>query len=234
MIGVGVAVAVAAAGIDEVREVELVETLRLHEVEHGGQAFDIALGDGEAQADLDAVLPEQADALKRGVVGARDAAEPVVDGADAVQAHADIVVADLGDALGRRLVDQRPVRGQADIEAHCLRPGRDGEDVGPQQWLAAGEDQHRNARGLQVVHDLEDLLGRELAREVHVAGERVAVDAVQVAAPDQVPDHHRARRLRVAHRRGLDELAHELAQAEHDLSPYPASLSPVFFRMRLL
>ena len=68
-------------------------------------------------------------------------------------------------------VDQGAVAGEADVEAQVLGAHGDLEDVGAQQGLAAGEDQHRHAEGLQVVHHGEDLLRRELAGKVDVGGE---------------------------------------------------------------
>ena len=69
------------------------------------------------------------------------------------------------------------------------------EDVGPQQRLAPRQDQHRHPEGLQLVHHPEDLIGAQLAGEVLVGRDRITVLAGEVAAPDEVPDHHRARRV---------------------------------------
>jgi hypothetical protein len=69
VVGVVAAVAVAAAGVDEVGKIELVDALLLHQVEHRGQALHVALGDGEAQAHLEAALPAQAHAADRLVEG---------------------------------------------------------------------------------------------------------------------------------------------------------------------
>ncbi len=193
-VGVVAAVLVAAAGIDQVRQIDLVDGLRLGKIEQRRKVLRIVHGHGEAQPDLDGARLELPDGGERRVEGAGLAAEAVVHFADAVEADADIVVADRGDAVGGGLVDQRAVGRQADIKAHRLGAGGDVEDVGAQQRLAAREDQHRHAEGLQVVHDPEHLLGRQLAGEIDIAGDRVAVLAHQVAAPDEIPDHHRARR----------------------------------------
>ena len=100
-----------------------------------------------------------------------------------------------GDLARYWRVDQRAVGGQADVEAHRLGAARDLENIRPQQRLAAGKDQHRHAESLQVVHHREDLRGRQLAGKILVGRNRVAVLAGQVAAPDQVPDHHRSGRI---------------------------------------
>ncbi len=137
----------------------------------------------------------QADAVHRGVEGALHATEVVVGFLDAVQADADVIEADGGNAVDIAFVDQRAVGGQADVEAHVLGAVGDVEDVGPQQRLAAGENQHRHAEALEVVHHGEDFGGGQLAGEILVGRNRVAVLAGQVAAPDQIPDHHRAGRI---------------------------------------
>ena len=97
----------------------------------------------------------EAHAAKGRVETAVLATEAIVHRADAIQAHADIVVADLGDAIGGRLVDQGTVGGKAGIEAHRLGALRDVENVRAQQRLAAGKDQHRHTEGAQIVHHLE-------------------------------------------------------------------------------
>jgi hypothetical protein len=189
------AVLVAAPGVVQVREIEAVDALVLDQPEQAGQVLMIVLGHGEAHADLEPGIAAQADAGQRQVEGALHAAELVVRGAEAVEADADVVVADGADAVEHGRVDQRAVGGQRGEEAHLLRARRDLENVRPQQRLAAGKDQRRNAEGLELVHDAEHLGGAQLAGEVLVGGNRIAVLAGQVAAPDQVPDHHRAGRL---------------------------------------
>ena len=119
--GVVAAVLVAAAGVDQVREVELVDALRVAEVEHARQLWRVALGHGEAQADLDAAGPAQRGCRASAASKAPSlAAEPVVDVADAVEADADVVVADRGDAVGGPRSISGAVGGEADIEAHRL------------------------------------------------------------------------------------------------------------------
>ena len=135
--------------------------------------------------------------------------------AHAVDADPDIVVAGCRDRADVVLVDQGAVRGEPDVETERLRAMRDLEDVGPEQRLAAREDQHRHPERSQIVHDREDLRGGEFAREVAVRGDG-AVLAGEVAAPDQVPDHHRSPWFSSRPKgSGLDQLAHVLGDSEH-------------------
>ena len=56
---IGAAVLVAAAGIDQVREIEFREAFALDEVEQARQLGGVVLGHGEADADLDAAVAQQ-------------------------------------------------------------------------------------------------------------------------------------------------------------------------------
>ena len=78
----------------------------------------------------------------------------------AVQADPQVVEVGLADAREQGLVDQGPVGGQGDIEAQGLGLVGQVEDVRAHQGLAAGEDQHRDAEGAQVLHDPIDLVCR--------------------------------------------------------------------------
>jgi hypothetical protein len=181
------------------------------------------------------------------VEGTLEPAEAVVHGADAVQADADVVEAGPCHAVGHRRVDQGAVGGQADVEAHGLGAVGNVEQVRPQQRLAAGEDEHRHAGGLEVVHDAEDLGGAELAAVLMVGREGVAMFAGEVAAADEVPDDDRPRQHCAAPRRqcgvaaaalGGGEVAQVVGDAEHGeclRSSQPAwpSRRPVFFRISL-
>jgi hypothetical protein len=119
-------------------------------------------------------------------------------------------------APGERRVDEGAVGRQAQVEAERLAARRDVEQVLAQQRLAAREDERAHVERLEVVHHREHLAGLQLAGEVDVGGDRVAVHARQVAAPDQVPDHHRAGGSgRARGRRGLQDLVHEAGDAEH-------------------
>ena len=229
------AVDVAATGVVEVREVELFGAFVVHQRQQRGQLVGVESGHRVAQSDLDAAPVQQAHPFQAAVEGPVPAAKAVVHRADAVQTDAHVVEPGLLDAVGHRGVDQRAVARQPDIEAH--RPGARGdlEQVGTQQRLAAGEDQHRHAEGLQVGHHLEDLGGAEFACVVVVGRQRVAVLAGQVAAADQVPDDDRAARLQPAwwrHRPvafGRGQQPHILRNTKHGHSSLMRR--PVFFRM---
>ena len=87
---------------------------------------------------------------------------------------------------------------------------------GPQQRLAAGQDEHRHLEALEVVHHRIDLLGPQLAGKIGVGRNRIAMLAGQVAAPDQVPDDHRAGRIALgAERRRRGDFLHVLGDAKH-------------------
>src|SRR5690606_39789037 len=75
--------------------------------------------------------------------------------------------------------DQGAVGGQANVEAHFLGPVGNLENVRAHQGFTAGENQHRHAVGFEVVHHGVDFLGAQLALEVDVGRDRVAVFAGQ-------------------------------------------------------
>lgn len=196
----------------------------------------VLLGQGGAHADADIRLAAQAHGRQRGVEAALLLAEAVVGLAQAVEADADVVEAGLGDALDVAFVDQRTVARQRHEHPGLARMGGDLEEVRVHQRFAAGEDQHAHSGGAQVVDAAKDFRGLQLATEVAVGGGGVTVLAGQVAAPRQVPDHHRgapaagaARRRRV-----LGEAAQVMADPQHGRSSFCARRRPVFFRMRLL
>ena len=168
---------------------------KVDQLQHAGQVAGVVLGHREAHPHLHAQSGAQAQAGQRAVEGAVEAAELVVGLADAVEADSHVVEVGGGDGVDVGGVDQRAVGRQAHVEAHLLGPPGDLEDVGPQQRLAPRQDQHRHPEGLQLVHHPEDLIGAQLAGEVLVGRDRITVLAGEVAAPDEVPDHHRARRV---------------------------------------
>src|SRR5690606_23527455 len=83
--GVVTSILVAAAGIDEMREIEFREILALDEVEQRWQFGDIVLGHGEAHADLHAAIAQETQRSERRVIRALLAAEAVMRCADAVE-----------------------------------------------------------------------------------------------------------------------------------------------------
>ena len=243
--GVAPTVAVAPAGVIQVGQVELVDALGVHQLQQAGKVGGVLLGQGEAHSHLDALLPAHADAPQGPVEGTVEASEAVVGGPQAVQADAHVVVAHLADGLQVGLLHQGAVGGQPQVEAQGLGPLRHLDDVGAHQGLAAGEDQHRHAEGAQVVHDPAHLGGVQFTLEVDVGGSGIAVLAGQVAAPDQVPDHHRPGGLAVGWGRPVVQGGLQVAgDAEHGVGPprqaalgdpgAAARRSPVFLRMRRL
>jgi len=189
--GVGLAVLVAAPGIIQVGQIELVDPLVIHELQQLRQIAGVVTGQGETHPDLDAGIPAQANAVQRLVEATLTSTEFVVDLAHAIQTDADVVIADRRNPLDVGLADQGTVAGQPHIEPHLLGTPGYFEYIRPQQRLSARQDQHRNAEALQVLHDLEHLLGREFAGKILVRRGCIAVLAGEIAAPDQVPDHHR-------------------------------------------
>ena len=190
--GIAAAVDIAAPGVVEMGEIELVDLLVPHQLQQGREVLIIQVGEGIAQAGLDALRVQQADRVQRGVVGAVQAPELVMGVALAVDADADIIKLLRGYAGRHRRADQGPIGGQRGVKALGLRPRGDLENVWAQQGLTAGQNQHRHAVALQIIHRRADLGKAQLSGVVMVGGERVAMLAGEVAAPGQVPDHHRA------------------------------------------
>jgi len=178
-----------------VREVEAVDPLVFDEGQQLRQIVRVLLGHREADADLQAEIATQPNTLQRCLEGPAHLPETVMRGADAVERHPDVVEVAVGDAVNVGRVDEGAIGRQADVEAQRLGAAGDVEDVGPQQWFAAGEDQHRHAKTLQIIHHRKDFFAAQFAREVPVGGDRVAVFAGQVAAPNEVPDHDRRWRI---------------------------------------
>ena len=195
----------------------------------------VVAGHGEAQADFDATRGTAADAAQRLGEGTDAAAKGVMHVADAVHRDADVIKAGALDAVGHGLVHQGAVGGQRHAgKAQPLGLGRQLEDVGAQQRLAARQDQRRHAEGSQIGHDRDHLARTQLAAEILVGGAGITVAAQQIAAPHQIPDHHRPPWVAArAQRRRRIQFAQELAQAEHG-SPLQVSRRPVFLRMRVL
>ena len=228
------AVLVAAPGVDEMREIELVDPLRYGEIDQIRQLMMIVLRHGEAQARLHAAPSTFAQARERRVECAFAAAKPVMRRAEPVEADADIVIADICDAPGEFGVDQRAVGGQGRIEAEIDRALRNVEYVRAQQRLAAGQDQDGRTRGLDVVHHAEDLGCRQLAGKIDIRGDGIAMLALQIAAPHEIPDDDGARQIAMrSDRRRRAQFAQELRQSEHDASSRArrARRMPVFLRI---
>jgi len=144
---------VAAAGIVQVREVELVHLFLAHQVEQRFEVVRVERRHGVAQPDLDAARAQQAQSREAALERAALAAELVVRLAQAVEADAHVVEALRGDAVGQCVVYQRPVAREADVKAHVLGARGNVEQVGAHQRLAAREDEHWHVKGLEIVHD---------------------------------------------------------------------------------
>ena len=244
VVGVFVAVDVAAPGVVEVGKVELVRAHLLHQVEQRGQVVGVHGGHGVAQAHFHAYAVEVANGGQAAVKRAFQAAEFVVRGLEAIEADANVVKPGVGNALRQRGIDQRAVGGQAGVKAHAARACGNLKNVFAQQRLAPREDERGHAKGFEVVHDGEDLGQRQLARVVMVGREGVAVLAGEVAAANEVPDNHRPARLAVvgagvlAAGLGLHEFTHVLADSEHGAALFRQSRQsfkrrPVFFKIAL-
>ena len=160
--------------------------------------------------------PAQADTIQRRGECARLAAKAVMSFGDAVQTDADVIETDFGDAGDIGFINQRAVAGQGDVEPQVLGAAGDGVNIRAQQRLAARQNQHRHPEPLEIIHDRECFLGRQLAGEIGIGGDGVAMLAGQIAAPHQIPDHHRAGRIALGRqRRGPGDFLHELGDAEH-------------------
>ncbi len=109
MVGIVAAILVAAPGVDQMREIELVDPLVIHEVEEPWEFGGVVHGHGEAHAGLEATVAAQAQTRQGFSISAITAAEGIVSGADAVKAHADVVVADGGNVVDISFGDQRAI-----------------------------------------------------------------------------------------------------------------------------
>ena len=170
----------------------------------------------EADTDFQAEIATQADAFQRSLESALHPAELVMRFANAVERHADVVEIALGNLVDVVFVDQRAVRRQADVKTLGLGAFGNVVDIRPQQRFAAGKNEHRHLEALEVVHHRINLLGIQLAGEIGIGRNRIAMLAGQVAAPDQVPDDHRSGR--VAFRpewRRCGDFLHVLGDAKH-------------------
>ncbi len=220
VMGVGLAAALATAAVVEVREVELLYVVLTHQCQQGGQLRVVVLCQGGAQADADVVLATQVDGVHGGGEAALELAPVVMHRFQAIDADADVIEPDRGDARDVAFVDQRAVGRQGDEEALVASVIGQLEDVAAQQRLAAGEDQHAHAGFVQIVDHAERLGGVQLVAEFAVGGGCIAVPAGQVAAPEQVPDHHgwalAADTAGAEHRRGrLGQGAQVMADSQH-------------------
>ena len=221
MHGVIPAVARAAAGVVQVRQVELVDLFGAHQIQQRRQLRVVVLRQRAAQPDLDAVCAAEPDAGQRAVEGPVEPTEAVVRGAQAIERDADVIEAGRGDAPDVVRIDQRAVGRKPQVQAECLGVCGDFVNVGAQQRFAAREDQRRHAEALQVVERCQHLGRRQFAGEVDVGRDRIAVPAGEVAATHEVPDHDRPGRTarRPGGGPGRAQGVQVVADAEHGGSP---------------
>ena len=105
-------------------EADAVDVLRFDEVEDAVELLDVVVVDREAQADTLADSDAVLDALHGLLIGARDAAELVVDILEAIERDADVADANVLDALRDFARDQRAIRRERRTHALCLRVSR--------------------------------------------------------------------------------------------------------------
>jgi len=227
---VGLAAALAAPAVVQVREIELLHVVLAHQRQQGGQLWVVVLRERGAQPDANAVLAAQVDGVHRGDEAALELAPLVMNRFQAVDADADIVVLRRSHLLDIALVDQRAVGRQRHEEALFAGMGGELEDVVPQQRLATGKDQHTHTGFVQIVDDLQGFARIQLVAKFAVGGGGVAVLAGQVAAPQQIPDNHRwacaAGAAGAEHRQGRPGQGTQvMADSQHRVSPQEAAAS---------
>ena len=181
----------AAAGVYEVVEADARHFEFAQQLEDFGDFNHVALIDGEAQADLEALGLAVFEALKRLLEGVRHTAELVVDFFGAVQRDAHIGQIDRLEFAGLFLGDQGAVG--RDDRAHPLFGGVAGEfrQILTDQRFAAGEQHDRSSVCGKIGDDGLALFRGDFILAVRIDGLSVTVHALEVAAAGHVPDHHR-------------------------------------------
>jgi len=107
-----------------------------------------------------------------------------------VQADAHVRKAHLVETPGGLRSDEGAVGGQNHPHASVPRVSRQIQHVRPGQRLSAGEKEHGGAEPRQIVDEFQSFLAGKLALCGMLVGLGVAVHAVEVAAPGDVPHHH--------------------------------------------
>ena len=181
----------AAARVDEVVEADARHFEFAQQLEDLGDFDHVALVDGEAQADLEALGLAVFKALQRLLEGVGHAAELVVDLFRAVQRDADVGKIDGLEFAGLFLGDQGAVGG--DDRAHALFGGvaREFGQILTDQRFAAGEQHDGSAVGGEIGDDGLALFRGDFVLPLGIDGLRVAVHALEVTTAGHVPDHHR-------------------------------------------
>lgn len=125
-----------AAGEREVVDARPVDALFDDELEDTRQLRSVQLLDREADADLHARVPTALQAGEGLLEGALLPADAVVDGGEAVEADVHVLEPGFPDLPRRRLVDQRPVRGEHRPYPPAARIPGEVEEVGAKEALA--------------------------------------------------------------------------------------------------
>src|SRR5699024_5154261 len=173
------------------RHVVLLDVVVTHEVQQGGQLLEVVHGQGGAQAHPNVALAAQPGGIHGQVKTTGQAPERIVGFGQAIDADADVVVADIGNLVDIVFGNQRAIGGQRQKEALAGSIFRQGKDVRPHQGFATAQYQHPYAGIMQVIDHAQGFGGVQFAPEMGIGGRGVAVLAGQVAAPQQVPDNHR-------------------------------------------
>ena len=160
MMGIVLAILVAAASVVEMRQIELVDALFLHQLQQFRQISRIVAGQGEAHTHLDAAIQAQSNTVHGFIESAFLATEHVMRLAHAVNADTNVVVVDIRNGIDITLIDKRTVGRQTRIETHFLRTAGDIKDIRTKQRLATGKDQYRDLEGMQIVHHAVHFFGR--------------------------------------------------------------------------
>ena len=106
MLGIVLAVFIAPAGVVEVREIEAVDFFILNQLEQFRQVVGVILGQREANADFQAKIPAQSNALERGFKSTVQTTEFIVSFTDAIKRNANVIEITLGDLADIVFVDQ--------------------------------------------------------------------------------------------------------------------------------
>ena len=181
----------APAGVGEVVNADAGDTLALCEVEQPGQIADVFFRHREPEAHPHPDRGGVSNPFQRVLESASGPAELVVDRLKPVQADTGADHSCVGKRsrlLGRH---QGAVGGKGRPQTAVGSPlNQDGQIVAS-EGLTAGEKKDRDAVGGQVVYDGERLVRRQLPGVFPVMRRAVAVGAVEVAAPGDVPHDDR-------------------------------------------
>jgi hypothetical protein len=179
----------AAAGGTQVVETGAVDALALDEVEDGVEILAGLAGERESESDFLADIDAMAEAFHGFLEGAFHAAEPVMHfGEGAVEADADVGELEFLELLGDFAGDERAVGGEHDVQSLFAGVGRQLEHVLAHERFAAGEQYGRDLEFGEVVEHGLALFRGQFARIALGFGGGVAMLAVEIAGPGEIPD----------------------------------------------